>query len=326
MKKVISMILSGIITVSVLFAFPANAYAASASSTAGIVSTTSSSLIVRSNSSTSSAKLTSLPMNSYVTLISKTGSWWYVEYAQGKYGYCSADYIKQVSSSYSAYVRISSGYLNVRMGASTAYSIKDSLAKGENVVVLSQSGTFNKILYDGTKIGYVSSSYLKSYSDNTVSYPAISLSVPNFKQTDSRWNSFVIGNTGKTIGTIGCLTTALSMTESYRTGTTIYPNQMVSKLSYSSSGDLYWPSNYTFSTDSSYLGVLYAQLKSGKPVIFGAKNSSGKQHWVVVTGYKGASTLSAANFTVNDPGSNSRITLQQLLDVYPAFYKSAIYQ
>ena len=56
-------------------------------------------------------------------------------------------------------------------------------------------------------------------------------------------------------------------------------------------------------------------------MLFGAKNASGSQHWVVVTGYTGGSSLSASGFTIHDPGSHSRTNLQQFLNAYPTFYK-----
>ena len=69
------------------------------------------------------------------------------------------------------------------------------------------------------------------------------------------------------------------MMESYRTGTTIYPDSMSKKLSYSSSGNVYWPSDYKVVTSNSdYLNKIYEKLKEGKPVLFGAKNSYGTQH------------------------------------------------
>ena len=114
--------------------------------------------------------------------------------------------------------------------------------------------------------------------------------------------------------------------ESYRTSKTIYPDAMSKQLSYSSSGNLYWPSHYTVVTQSSgYLGTIYNLLRQGKPVLFGAKNASGGQHWVVVTGYNGGSSLTASGFTIHDPGSNSRTTLQQFLNNYPNFYKFFYY-
>lgn len=323
MRKFTSFILSLILILGAL-AIPMNANAATTSSKAGIVSVTSGRLNVRSSASTSSTVVSSLSKGSYVTLMSKSGNWWRVEYADGKYGYCHADYIKTATGT-PATVNITSGSLNVRSGAGTSYSRIASLYKGEVVIVLSKSGSWSRILYNGTMTGYVSSQYLSAASSSSA-YSKVSLSVPSFKQTDSRWANVKIGSSGKTIAQIGCVTTAIAMMESYRTGTTIYPDAMSKKLSYSSSGNVYWPSNYTAVTSSSgYLSGIYNQLKNGKPVLFGAKKSSGTQHWVVITGYTGGSSLTASGFTINDPGSNSRTTLQQLLNEYPTFYKYFYY-
>ena len=77
---------------------------------------------------------------------------------------------------------------------------------------------------------------------------------------------------------------------------------------------------------TNYLSNIYNLLKAGKPVAIGAKTSSGGQHWVVVTGYKGGNTLKASNFTINDPGSSTRDTLDDLFSSYPIFYKIAYYK
>ncbi len=331
MKKALSIVLVTFILVGMLTPFM-KADAATVTSQAGVVSVTSGRLNVRKTASTSGTVLTSLSKGSYVTLISKSGDWYYVEYADGKYGYCHKNYIK-LDSGRTATVKTQSTSLNVRTGAGTSYGIKGSVPNGEIVIVLSTSGSWSRILYNGTSTGYVSSQYLQvgsgstgSGSSGTVSYPAISLAVPSFKQTDSRWANVKIGSSGKTIAQIGCATTAIAMMESYRTGTTIYPDAMSKKLSYSSSGNVYWPSNYSVVTSSSgYLSGVYQRLKAGKPVLFGAKTSSGSQHWVVITGYTGGSTLTASGFKINDPGSNSRTNLQQLLNSYPTFYKYFYY-
>ncbi|MEZ4357474.1 MAG: SH3 domain-containing protein [Eubacteriales bacterium] len=323
MRKLVSLILCVLMIVSVFTVFASSANAATSASTAGIVSTQYTSLTVRSSNSTSSAVLTTLPKGSYVTLISKSGSWWYVEYAAGKYGYCYASYIAQDTDSFAAYVNTSYSNLNVRSGAGTSYSIQGSLPKNTCIVVISQSGGWSKILYYGRNIGYVSSSFIKAYTSSSVTYPAISLSVPKYSQLDSRWSSYPIANS--TIGVIGCATTSLAMTESYRTGTTIYPNEMASKLTYTSGGAVYWPSNYVWSTSSNYLQNIYSQLKLGKPVIVAASKSSGGTHFVVVTGYTGGSYLSASGFTINDAGSRYRTDLQDLFNDYPTFYKIIYY-
>lgn len=293
--------------------------AATLSSKAGAVTTSGGRLNVRSSASSGASVVTSLKKGSYVTLISQSGSWWKVEYAKGKYGYCHDDYITVVAGT-PATVATQSGSLNVRTGAGTSYSKAATLAKGETVILLSSSGGWSRILYHGTKTGYVSTQYLSS------AYPATSLSVPSFKQMDSRWADTVIGQSGKTMAQIGCATTAIAMIESYRTGTTIYPNAMAQELRYTASGSVYWPSHYTAVTNGSgYLSAIYARLKQGKPVLFGAQNVYGSQHWVVIRGYSGGSSLTASGFLIHDPGSSSRTTLQQFLNSYPNFYKYFYY-
>lgn len=305
-----------------VLAMPLRAEAATTSSKAGAVTTSSGPLNVRASASSGSSVVATLKKGSYVTLIGKSGSWWQVEYGKGQYGYCHADYITIVEGT-PVIVKVSDS-LNVRSGAGTSYSRVASLYNGETVLRLSTSGGWSRVLYHGTKTGYVSAQYL-SGSTNTGGYSAVSLSVPSFKQTDSRWANVTIGSSGKTMAKIGCATTAIAMMESYRTGTTIYPDAMSKKLSYTASGSVYWPSNYTTVTSSSgYLNAIHNKLKEGKPVLFGAKNASGSQHWVVITGFTGGS-LAAGNFTILDPGSNSRTTLQQFLNAYPNFYKYFYY-
>lgn len=305
-----------------VLAMPLRAEAATASSKAGAVTTSSGPLNVRASASSGASVVATLKKGSYVTLIGKTGSWWQVEYGKGQYGYCHADYITIVEGT-PVTVKVSDS-LNVRSGAGTSYSRVASLYNGETVLRLSTSGGWSRVLYHGTKTGYVSAQYLSGSTD-TGGYSAVSLSVPSFKQTDSRWANVTIGSSGKTMAKIGCATTAIAMMESYRTGTTIYPDAMSKKLSYTASGSVYWPSNYTTVTSSSgYLNAIYSKLKEGKPILFGAKNASGSQHWVVITGFTGGS-LAAGNFTILDPGSNSRTTLQQFLNAYPNFYKYFYY-
>lgn len=310
LKRTISLVLCAVLLV--LLTVPVSA---STARYAGAVTTQSGSLNVRKSASSASTVLATLPKGSHITLISKSGSWWYVEYGKNRYGYCHSDYITPVAGT-AGEVSLSYGSLNVRTGPGTSYAAKDWLTDGEAVVVLSSDGSWSRILYHGTKTGYVSARYLSGGSTG-----AVSLKVPSFKQTDSRWANVKIGSSGKTIAQIGCATTAIAMLESYRTGTVIRPDTMAKKLTYTSSGSVYWPSHYTATTSSAdYLNRILTLLQAGKPVLFGAKNRYGGQHWVVITGFTGGS-VTAANFTIHDPGSNSRTTLQQFLDVYPVFYK-----
>lgn len=244
-----------------------------------------------------------------------------MEYSQGRYGYCHSSYIKTLSSSV-ATVTTSGSVLNIRSGAGTSYKKIGSLPNGTKVLVLSSLNNWYKVLYNGTKIGYVSGQYLSVNNK----YSAVSLSVPYYLQTDSRWSWVTLGSTGQTMGKIGCTTTALAMSESYRRGKTVYPDSMAKSLSYTSGGSLYWPDNYILETDSLDLQDIYACLRAGKPVIIGYMNKSGGQHWVVIYGYSGGSTLKTASFLIRDPGTQERTTLAQLIEDYPYFGKYVYYR
>ena len=325
MKKTISILMAMVLSFSLL-PFTKKAVAAEKIYGAGKVSTTSTALNVRSSASGTSTVKAKLSKDSYVTLISKKGSYWRVQYSASGYGYCHADYIK-TSSTKVRNVKTTSGRLRVRSSASSSATIKDYLANGTQVTVLSTSGNFSRVLYNGTKRGYVSSSYLTTETlTSDSSYKSIKLSVPSYKQTDSRWANVTLGSSGQSIGKIGCATTAIAMLESHRTGTTIYPNTMAKKLSYTSGGAVYWPSHYTIITSSNgYLGKIYNLLKAGKPVLIGAKKSNGSQHYVVITGVKATNSLTTSSFYINDPGSNTRTTLNQFFAEYPNFYKMMHY-
>lgn len=316
MKKIVSITLSAALAAILSVSSPV--YAANADSMAGKVTTESGNLNIRTSASTGSYIAAVLKKGSYVTIVSRHGDWWKVEYAEGKYGYCHSDYITVVSDN-TASVATQSGNLNVRSGAGKSYPVIGSVSKGENIVILSSNGYWARILYDGTKTGCVSTDFL---SANRINYPAVSLDVPDMKQTDSRWSSVKIGSSGKTIGRIGCVTTGIAMMESYRSGTYIRPDVMMKSLSYDSKGNVYWPSDYTVNFwHENYLKTVYDFLSEGKPVLIGAKNSYGSQHWVVITGYTGGSSLSADNFIINDPGSKANTKLSQFFASFPTLYK-----
>lgn len=303
--------------------------AITSTSKAGRVTVTSGSLNVRASASATSTRVASLAKGSYVTLLSKTGNWWKVEYATGKTGYCSATYITQVTGAYAAYANVSTR-LNVRAGAGTGYDVVAKLGAKTPLIVMGTAGNgkWYWILYNGTKVGYCSASYVKRYSSasSSVTYPAISLTTANYKQTDSRWASIKLGTSNTTIAKAGCLTCCIAIVQTYVGGYTVYPHTMSYSLAYGADGTLYWPSYYAFSTSSSYLSTLYNLLyRTGIPVLIGFKNASGGQHWVVVSGYTGGNTLTASGFTIRDPGSNSRTTLNQVMASYPYFYKIAYY-
>lgn len=157
-----------------------------------------------------------------------------------------------------------------------------------------------------------------------VAYPAVSLKVPGYKQTDGRWAHLEVGNSGKSIRQVGCAITALAMTESYRTGKAVSPAAMENRLSFDRSGALYWPKNYTLISRITF-AQLYQKLKDNVPVIIGARNARGDTHFVVVRGFVGGNKLSAAGFVIHDPGSSTRTRLSQFLAEYPTVYRRVFY-
>ena len=96
-KRITAFILSAVALLS-LFAAPFGASAASETSKAGRVATASTALNVRRSASSSSEVISSLYKGNYVTLMWRSGDWWYVEFDDGKYGYCHSDYIDTVSA------------------------------------------------------------------------------------------------------------------------------------------------------------------------------------------------------------------------------------
>lgn len=325
-KKILSFTLLLLLVFSALIR-PISVNAAQADSNVGAVTTGSGSLYVRKNPSTSSAILTALNRGSYVTLIAKSGNWWKVEYAQNRYGYCHADFITPVEGKPAQVVTPDRNVLNVRAGAGTKYSRIATLNHGDIIMIRSAANGWSRILYHGTKLGYVSSQFLSSASNDSTQggLSPVSISVPSMKQTDKRWASYPLGTTGGTIGTIGCATTGIAIMESYRTGATIYPNEMAKKLSYTSGGSVYWPSHFRVVTEKSgYLQNIYQLLHQGKPVLIGAKTAKGGQHWVVIKGFSGGE-LTESSFIIEDPGTNTRTNLKQFFNAYPNFYKYFYY-
>jgi len=334
MKKIIRTI-AAILTLALLLGMASVTIATAAPAGTGSyrISTTAG-LNVRSTASTSSSILTAIPYNTTVNVTQISGSWGKVTYG-GKTGWISLDYAAKIAAvpsvttvNYKARISTTAG-LNVRKDPNTSSTILTAIPYNTQISVTAESNGFGRTTYAG-KTGWVSLQYIAKVTPTPVPLPSsnlsISLNVPLFKQTDSRWSGTYIGT--KTIGAVGCTTCCIAMMYSYKYGTT-YPNTMRNKLSYSNN-DLYWSSATgcgAISTTKDYSSLTQAvmqeivnQLKANKPVLLGSKNSSG-QHWVVITGYSGpASSFNTANFKINDP-MHSRTTLSQHMSAYPTLLK-----
>jgi len=192
MNKLKKLMIVSLIAVTFIILFALNVNAASAVPTGAGVVDVNSSLNIRKSASSSAKTLGSLYDGDVVTLISKSNGFWYVEYADGKYGYCSDDYINVYDEAIVGYVDTSSAKLNVRIGPSTKREIVGSLEKYEAVVLLSHANGWYKVVYDGNQIGYVSDDYI---SEKSLKYSSVYLDIVDYKQYDSRWASVRIRST-----------------------------------------------------------------------------------------------------------------------------------
>ena len=275
-----------------------------------------SALNVRAAPTTASAVRGKLQSGRSVTLYERSGDWWRIGYAGG-IGYVYAAYIEEEHLPV-RYVRTGGGNLRVRAAATTASAVVDSLPDASAVLILGVEGNFAKIRLPDERTGYVSRDYLVIAAP-TAGGDAVSLAVPSYKQYDSRWASLRLPGSGEKISTHGCAVTALAMAESYRTGETVLPGDILASAQFTGSGAVYWPAAYTWGDSS--LATVYAALGSGKPVIVHVQKASGSTHFAVVCGFTGGA-LDAASFRILDPGSERRTTLADLLAVYPTLVKT----
>ena len=261
-----------------------------------------------------------------------------------KTGYCQSKYLLINTSFSGAKAQADSKITSyTKPSCRTSYGY---VSAGDKCYVVGDNGTSTQIIYPvsgGNKVGWLKGVYVSSngklvkkgsqtINTNTGS-GAVKLNVPYYMQTDSRWKNVKIGT--KTIGAIGCTTTCIAMVYSFRTNSTYTPDAMKNKLRYSNN-DLIWSSaeslGFTISSckrvkpTQDMLKLIYQKLKEGKPVIMGCTKSStstSNQHWVVITGYtgSGSGTLSMSDFTINDPNSKTRTTLQNFISYRPYMYK-----
>lgn len=275
-----------------------------------------SALNVRSAPTTASAVRGKLQAGRSVTLYERSGNWWRIGYAGGS-GYVYAAYIEEQHLAV-RYVRTYGGNLHVRAAASTASAVIDSLPNTSAVLILGVEGNFARVLLPDERTGYVSRDYLVIAAP-TVGSDAVTLAVPSYKQYDSRWASRRLPGSGEKLSTHGCAVTALAMAESYRTGETVTPTDILAAEQFTANGAIYWPTTYTWGDAS--LATVRAALLAGKPVILHVQKANGSTHFVTVYGFTGGA-LDAANFRILDPGSESRATLADLLTVYPNIVKT----
>lgn len=315
-----------------------------AATSKAVVTTHGARLNVRTGPSMDHRVITSLSNGTIVTVTGSSGSWYRISYGSGKSGYVYGSYLRLAGDtvSYPVTAKVTSGGvpLNLRQKATTASGVLAKIPRGSSLRI---TGKYNSSWYSAEyngKKGYVYASYIimpvdtgsassgsGSSGGSTVSstptcaYPKISLDVPLYSQFDSRWAGLKIGRSYATIADSGCVVCGMAQIETYRSGTQVTPSAMLKRLSFDGDGRVYWPAGYRAYSGSAYLSAIYTQLQNGNPVLVGGFTPSGKQHWILVTGYnKNGNSLSASNFVVNDC-SGRYSTLAAYQSVYSRFYK-----
>lgn len=136
--------------------------------------TTTANLNMRKGGSTSYGIILTIPKGSAVKVNSTSNGWSNVTY-NGKTGWVSNAYLKTVTATTPSTPSTPStpaptnpqgigtssttANLNMRKGASTSYGIILTIPKGKSVTVLSVSGSWSNVTYNG-KTGWVSNAYL----------------------------------------------------------------------------------------------------------------------------------------------------------------------
>ena len=140
MKKIL-FLLGAVTAVFSLNVLP-EAQAATATSQAGIVNTDGSNLNVRASNSTSSSIIGKVGDNSYLTILSSKGDFYYVEYKENTFGYVHKDYV-DIKSSNTKRVDTDGANLNVRYRTSTSYTQFEKIKDNDYVIVLSNNGSWS---------------------------------------------------------------------------------------------------------------------------------------------------------------------------------------
>lgn len=121
---------------------------------------TTDNLNVRSGPGLENPVLHTLIKNTYVHPLAFEGGWARIMY-NGRYGYCSTDYLRDVLCVPMETV----SDLNVRVGPGVAYKVLGTIDSGTKVNVAAVNDDWAAIVYEDS-IGYVSSFYLKSLSNS----------------------------------------------------------------------------------------------------------------------------------------------------------------
>lgn len=125
---------------------------------------------VRSGASTKYKSIDKLKKGKAVKVLSSKSGWYKVQLSSNKTGWSSKKYLTTTNASVKSTV-------NVRSGASKKYKVVDKLSKGEKVKVLSSSGDWHKVQFDGNEVGWSHEDYINKTSSSSSSNSGSSVNV-----------------------------------------------------------------------------------------------------------------------------------------------------
>ncbi len=166
--------------------------------TTGTIYNVSSYVNMRSSASSSGTVVAKPTKGATVTILGESGSYYQVSY-DGKTGYISKSYVQVTSSGSSGsgtttgtpgVIYNVSSYANMRSKASASGTLVAKPAKGASVTILSQSGDFYQVSYDG-KTGYIDKRYVQvssgsSDSGSTTGTPGVIYNVTSYANMRSK--------------------------------------------------------------------------------------------------------------------------------------------
>lgn len=157
----------------------------------GAGTVTASALNLRSEPSTASATLVTLPQNTVVLVTGETEGWYKVWY-RGTSGYVSRSYLlfaTQADSDFGTGT-VTGSSVNVRSGPGTGYAVVGTANKGDTMSVAGVSGGWFKVRYQNGD-AYISGDYLSlSWSTGASTAPQ----VPSPQPASSGTTGIVTGN------------------------------------------------------------------------------------------------------------------------------------
>lgn len=117
---------------------------------------------VRNGSSTQYKSIDKLEKGEVVKVLSSSNGWYKIQLSSTKTGWSSKKYLTTTNATVKSSV-------NVRSGASKSYRAMDKLQKGEKVKVLSSSGDWYKVQFDGSKTGWSHKNYISKSGSSSSS-------------------------------------------------------------------------------------------------------------------------------------------------------------